>query len=786
MDAPVDDLVVIDSAGRRMFVQAKADSNLNRALRDTVQQWVTAVQEGHLNDGDILVLASPPSRELQNFREALNRRRDRLAEEPSMRQVGAITTLEDYISAECDPCALDEVTGQVLDRAVIWEIDGISDGAPAPSAAISMLSMVMDKPDDAELCFSAFRTAVVDRARLRSGIDVPRILAIASKFSLQSTNLNRIALRLAAIERYRSTLEAKARYLPVVGLAADIPPIPVPDLLRHLWVSLEPYSDDIGIYVSPVVIPFQVAARRLGRVLLLGAPGAGKTTALIHLAASLARETTAPLPVVIRLQDLAAPWREGETVKVDNESIAATMQTDGISDDERQSLVDEVRTRLRRGDIAVLLDGLDELGTLRSDAAHALRSWIDSLPLSVRVLVTSRDTTYASAQVLGLRSCALGRPSNLEDTIREVLRRASTWRGRPDPELTSEQWYQRHVAWLRVVETHWALLDVPLYAMQIAVLAASTRLAELPSSNAQALRAVVRSVWNRWETGQRRRGRPPLPGLSDPDSSAEAMWSTFSLIAHELFDGGVPREQLIEKVSNHLQQEYGLPPGVARAGARQLLEIWDEAGLFIASGRQAIVLPVARLLVEVGLALHASKLNVDEQTAWVREHLTEPEDRELLLLAAGLDKAIRDQLIALATREDDVRAAVLVTNAYKRDRGWSADEDVYNATETLVNAALHSSLPEALPAMLTLVHMPLMYPELTHLLIVDAAPRLPVGWCNVVLAIAASTWPIWQSVDEADNGIEQLELPITGLLPRLPMRITPVYLGALEHSGGCC
>jgi hypothetical protein len=694
--------------------------------------------------------------------------RDRLAEPLSVLEDRAVEMLRGHVRREYQRSGAEKVSNEIIRRAVIWEIDGSTDASPVPAAAIAMLASLMGGRDISASAFRLLRGEAADRARLRSGIDIARALRVLGESGLPLAKLDETSLQRSALSHYRKSVVARARYLPVQGLAAQIPPIPVPDLLDHLWLHIG--SDEFG--VSHRAIPLAVAVRRRDRFLILGGPGSGKTTALTHLAASLAQDRHAPIPIFIRLQDLARRWRGGEPVVVTNDYISSAVLAEELSEAERDFLADEIRARLLYGGAILLLDGVDELGEFRHDAAHALRSWLDSLPTQVRVVVSSRDTTYASAHVLGLCSYFLGPPRNLDSTLTKALKLASTWDGRPDRDLPPRQWYISRLAWIRyAVRANWPLLDVPLYAMFIVVLAASSKFEDLPKSTAAALHAVVNAVWTRWESSQRRHGLPPLSGLHDIATTTEAMWTTFSVIAGAIDDGSSRRDTLFEAAISHLNREYGLPRGQSRAAARQLLDMWDEAGLLVSSGKEEIVRPSTTVLIEVGKALHAINLPEDEKNEWVRRSIADPANSEILAFAAGLDSSIRRALLHLASRHHHVAAALFVNAPFMSDLDVEPDSDETAALETLVQAAISGPDEEAIPAMLTLAHINL--PESwQQRLISDAAPRLPTGWRNVAFAIAASKWPDW-NWQNSTNKVEQLAIEIPGLLPQLPHEDNP-------------
>ena len=156
-------------------------------------------------------------------------------------------------------------------------------------------------------------------------------------------------------------------------------------------------------------------------LVLLGAPGGGKSTFLRHLACTLAQrgldldarsiplfgwdDTTYLLPILLPLRTLAG-------------RIAATGATPAsISAALREQMIQEYGTRrpdelleqsLDRGSVLLLLDGLDEVpleaiqGTSadRLTTLHAVRTFVEQHPL-VRVVLTCRTRAFDAS----LRAC---------------------------------------------------------------------------------------------------------------------------------------------------------------------------------------------------------------------------------------------------------------------------------------------------------------------------------------------------------------------------------------------
>lgn len=135
-----------------------------------------------------------------------------------------------------------------------------------------------------------------------------------------------------------------------------------------------------------------------GKLLLLGNPGAGKTTTMLDLAAALIQRANAdpeePIPVMMNLSS----WQNPQ------QSLTEWMWT---FLKERRIFIpkDLWKTWLKEKKIIPLLDGLDEVPLERQEAAvKAINNWFRSEEGTSRLLVCSRREEY--------ELCALGGAEN--------------------------------------------------------------------------------------------------------------------------------------------------------------------------------------------------------------------------------------------------------------------------------------------------------------------------------------------------------------------------------------
>lgn len=123
------------------------------------------------------------------------------------------------------------------------------------------------------------------------------------------------------------------------------------------------------------------------RVVLLGAAGSGKSTALRRIALDAARARqaaprSAPLPLVVNL----ALW------------TSACTWADFLS--AHWPLASDLAAALRAGDVQLFLDGLNEMGALGPKRARDLNDWLEGPDAPARISVACREEDYQGALVL--------------------------------------------------------------------------------------------------------------------------------------------------------------------------------------------------------------------------------------------------------------------------------------------------------------------------------------------------------------------------------------------------
>ncbi|MFE6719959.1 HEAT repeat domain-containing protein [Streptomyces albidoflavus] len=386
------------------------------------------------------------------------------------------------------------------------------------------------------------------------------------------------------------------------------------------------------------------------RAVVLGDPGAGKSTLAKYLALALAGgleavpEELAPLeglvPVLVELREYAVPEARADTIE------------DFIERAHEQAylpLPRELLTGLlREGGAVVLFDGLDEVFDPATRAAMARRvtAFAAKYP-KCRVVVTSREYGYQSHEFASADFCQLMLEDLTREQVEEFVRRWYRAAYPDDPQL-AERRIDRMLGAVRDVGSVGELAGNPLL---LTILAAIGQSRTIPRERREMYAHAIEVLIERWDRDAKLLA-PPTPRTTD--------------VAHALEGLTVSRRlKLLERVARRMQEGVGSPAGtfihhddlidivrdflvesnvgasVAMAAAKELVDHLRTRNFLLAHYGGGLYGFVHRTFMEYLAALDLLRRREEEE--WEREELAallaeraeESAWHEVLLLMAG-------------------------------------------------------------------------------------------------------------------------------------------------------
>lgn len=320
-------------------------------------------------------------------------------------------------------------------------------------------------------------------------------------------------------------------------------------------------------------------------LVVLGAPGGGKTTLLRWLAATAARGALAIrealgfserlLPVPISVGRLAEVRREMGASAPTIEVIARYLNGRNVGDPAR--LVAGFNSVLERGEALVLLDGLDEV---RGDERDGTRRWLETFVAAYprnRFVVTSRMIGYlgfAAGNTTEIELSPFSDPQ-VERYVHAFLRAYHAWElGRPD-DVEADGKARELLAALQADVRLAALARNPFLLSAIALVHRAE--SRLPRHRVQLYEIFAQALCETW--GHAR--RLVSEGTKQPElryeEEALPILGTLALRMHEEHPTGVaPEEFVVGTLAQALVAEGRTTPDHARKAAREFLRIAGE------------------------------------------------------------------------------------------------------------------------------------------------------------------------------------------------------------------
>ena len=752
-DDPVDDLVVHTTDGARVYVQAKTSAGLTTSPSSpfitALNQFARAARQG-LHPGDRLVLATAsPTAPLARLGELLERRRLSIHGNPTTQELKAHAAFKKIATVHgIDARCLMAIAAHL----VVWRTDPrTGDGE---GVLVARLEHHVVASGDGLRAARELTDEVRGLARLRGGRDA---LQLAQALASRGLDLHRDAPPMSptacarALTAHRQRVTRRGRTLAFFGAPAELSDLQLTAADAGIEVDVPDEDRTTGMSLAP-------ALRRRGRVLLLGAPGGGKSTALRAAAAHWARRHHWPTPIPVHLQRLAQSNRPVL------ERLLDVVVEEVLDTDERATLRAALAHELSAGRCLLLLDGLDEVRLGRRALIDELARAFGELPEATEVVVATRPVAAADAQPLGLHELPLRAPDHPERTVSAILQATA-------PSTARDDWIDDRRRWVeRAIERDPALGRTPLTVVVLALIAArSDDAAQLPTTRAALLHHALTDVIEDWEVAARLRGDVRIGPLA-ASRAQHALITSLCVLSTGALSGRPPSLQdALNAIASRLQDDFALAQGDSRAAADDAIAFWTNSGLFTFDGGQ--VSATIRQLAELG---HAWRAAIDGQpaaTEWVAEARASREHWASLALGAGLSPAIAEAWAAAIAHDGDADEFIALVEAI--DDGVAVTHDRLTATveaiatrhlvvaddaERVAEALLRLPLPAAVRARLR--------PQLCS--------HVPEARRAVIDVLAITHWD--ERGDEADARLRAfLEAPT----PPPPAHLKPVRLATL-------
>jgi len=382
-------------------------------------------------------------------------------------------------------------------------------------------------------------------------------------------------------------------------------------------------------------------------LVILGDPGAGKSTLIKHLALHLARhgEGDGPLPILLPLNAYAeALGREEISLQAYLARYYAgrRKELEGVG-----ALFDAA---LAEGQAVVLLDGLDEVQARRLYVNQLLEDFVATHREREgnRFVVTSRIVGYRDAPLVSMLGGATWPVYTLTDWGREEIERFATrWTlafeiathgDTPEAHTAAEEEQQDLLAAIAPGSGIERLASNPLLLTIMALI--KRQRVTLPRERVRLYELYLETLISAWNKARALDRRPVGPGINYLDTvqvlAPLALW----LRQENPSAGLVSREQVEGWLTGYYRREWDEPRGPASQRARAFLEgVRRYSNLLVERGEGQygfLHLTFEEMLAAKGIALLEDQEGLEAAMEVVWQHWLDPVWRETLLLTVGV------------------------------------------------------------------------------------------------------------------------------------------------------
>lgn len=630
----VDDIRCELSDGTCLYLQAKRTYGKDKTFTAAVQQWTAMLKE--LRDGDRLVIVCAEARgEVKALPSALRKRR---AE-------GVLTAPEEIaIAALAQAAGLGPTSSLFAELCAVghaWHASADSKFDPGYQLCVEMLDGVVVEASHGggalDTLVAGFHSdaGAATRSTLRdwwTRLDDARIPLIGSA---SGSAARRLTAERDATSAYREVLTRGKDVVDFSLLSDELKPLTVPDLLSTVVVSSNPNASS-GHGLLDVV-------RRYQDLILVGHPGAGKSTAARQLAARFASDDVAPLPIVVKLSRICAAVGEPNDVTLE---LLVTDAVAHVPEEHRRVMADIACRELTSGFALLICDGLDECRSRASAVVDGLVQLKRQFGPDVGMLMTTRASALRSGLKFGGQVMHLLAPTRAHAVQSRAVRAVMEQLG-----LSAGERALREERLKRIQDEQPAITRVPLLGNLVAVLVGLGQDASLGASIADLLEQVIKQALSGWEANR------------GPDSTAVAdlltkvdphlLWDGYIVIGHLVAeDGAATRGEATSRVAAKLRESWGKAVREAEALAEYVVDFWDTTiAVFIEEG-DGVITPRSRVFADLADAVWMIEASDSEQISWIEQVLADETRSDSLVLAVSKDQDVADRALAFAADID--------------------------------------------------------------------------------------------------------------------------------------
>jgi len=672
----VDDIVVEMSNGSTWYLQCKRSAGVDAALRAAIAQWSRQANR----PGDRLGLVARELRgHLRQIQQTIDQLNDEHAAPLNTGQRQSLDVLRRELrSGGCiDP---DATTRDLLFLQLATE----ASADPHAQIARALLGSIV-APERADAAFRALRATMQEAAANRRWTDMTDWLGAINAAGIdviadiEGAPATASEAKRRAVRAYRELVSRARDVLSLSALNPSLGEVHVDGLLKDWTVRTDAHrmSEDL-LRIT----------RRNSRFVLTGLPGIGKSEALRQLAANLASDTEAPVPVLFDLRESLTVASAGDTITLD---VILRKLSERVVGTDPAVTAAALRDALMSGNAILIVDGLDEARSRRGTVARDLAQILAGLPSATGFLLSTRPSAVDAALQLSLPSVELESPKSLERSLPAIVSAlapadASVRDGWVDQRL------RRLTAMSRRADDIWT---VPLLATLATIRVAHDE--EELTNPVELLSSVIDDSVTAWEQLKASHS----DGL-DREMRAPMLTDGFVTIGCLVNMGGATVADAEVAVREQLRT-WGLGERLNEELSRQVVHFWDErVGVFVKNGNELVAR--SRQFAELADARRANRLSANEKQSWMARSLEDPDLRPTVQLAVQTDGAMRGILMDSAERgapESTRGRAVLWVASFAPN--WSDLDDVAERRiiDLLADAAEDHLPPPALGTSLT-------------------------------------------------------------------------------------